>query len=107
MRPAAEGVANVDPVKLPEAPYEALGGSAAGVKDAAGPVVGSSEVPAASIQIEEGRTKQGRAFVKVYGTNEDALRVHREYQERGRQPTACKDDQFKKGAWFFWIVECG
>lgn len=78
-------------------------GSAAGTEDAPGPVAEAGEVLASSVRIEEGRTKQGRVYVKVYGTKEDALKVHQEYQERGRQPTACMADRFVKGAWYFYI----
>ena len=57
----------------------------------------------AGVRVEEGRTGRRRAFVKVHGSREDALAIHREYMEKGRKPTACKPDRYSKEAWYFYI----
>ena len=55
------------------------------------------------VRVEEGRNRKGRFFVRVYGTKEDAMKVHAQYLADGREPTICKADRYNKGAWYFYI----
>ncbi len=68
--------------------------------------VGSTAQASTSVSTalaEQGRTRQGRPFVKVRGSHEDALRIYGEYKQRGRQPTTVKADKYERDAWYFYL----
>lgn len=58
----------------------------------------------AAVRITEGLTKKGRAFVRVTGSYENALRTRQQYANKGFRPAECKADRFSAGAWYFYIA---
>lgn len=58
-------------------------------------------VPVAAVT--EGMSRNGRPFVRVAGTREQANRVAAEYAARGKHPGAVKQDQKDKGIWYFYL----
>lgn len=52
---------------------------------------------------QEGRTEQGRRYVRVHGTREDADGVRREYLARNANPGEVRADRRDPGIWFFYL----
>ncbi len=48
-------------------------------------------------------TKDGRRFVRVRGTREEAEGVRSEVEKRGERVGAMKSDRFERGAWYFYL----
>lgn len=61
------------------------------------------EVGKAGAEVTRGRTRQGREYVKVRGTREEAEAVHREYAERVYAVSELAADKFEAGSWFFYL----
>jgi hypothetical protein len=54
-------------------------------------------------EVTRGRTRQGRKYVKVRGTREEAEAVRREYADRGYAVSELAADKFEAGSWFFYL----
>jgi hypothetical protein len=54
-------------------------------------------------QVQTGLTKEGRRWVKVVGTREQADELHARYMARGQRPSPLQRDRFTQGAWFFYV----
>lgn len=53
--------------------------------------------------VKTGRTKNGRPYVKVTGSKEDAEKVRKEYEEKGYNTGTVQKDRYTKGTWFFYL----
>ncbi|MEM3434303.1 MAG: nuclease-related domain-containing protein [Candidatus Methanomethyliaceae archaeon] len=53
--------------------------------------------------VEKGQTKDGRRYIKVFGTKEDAEKVRADYFGRGERPSDLRQDRYKQGVWFFYL----
>ena len=58
-----------------------------------------------SRNIQIGKTKEGRFFVKVVGSEEEAQRVWDHYRKEEKNPSTIRADKFTKNAWFFYFEE--
>ena len=61
------------------------------------------EMPKVKISVEEGKTRQGRRFVRVMGTKDEAEDVRREYAGKGMKPAEVKADKREPGVWYFYL----
>jgi hypothetical protein len=59
--------------------------------------------PAIAPQTTEGASRNGRRFVRVTGTREQAELVAKQYTARGEHPSAIKQDQKDAGVWYFYL----
>jgi hypothetical protein len=53
--------------------------------------------------VQEGKTRQGRHYVRIRGNREEAEGVRKEYAARGLQPEELKADRRESGVWFFYV----
>jgi hypothetical protein len=53
--------------------------------------------------VTEGTSRNGRPFVRVAGTREQADHMAAEYVSRGKHPGAVKQDQKDKSIWYFYL----
>lgn len=56
-------------------------------------------------QIETGRTKQGKDFVRISGCIADAENVWEQYRSEGKEPSTLKPDKYRESTWFFYFSE--
>ncbi|MBC7343684.1 MAG: NERD domain-containing protein [Clostridia bacterium] len=61
------------------------------------------EVGRTGVEVTRGRNRQGREYVKVRGTREEAEAIRREYAERGYVVSTLVADRFEAGGWFFYL----
>lgn len=61
------------------------------------------ELPAPPIQIQEGKTRNGRTYVKILGPKQEAEKVRARYETEGKCPGVLKSDRFTNGAWIFYL----
>lgn len=61
------------------------------------------EAGKARTEVTRGRNRQGREYVKVRGTKEEAEAVRREHAERGYAVSELAADKFEGGSWFFYV----
>jgi len=54
-------------------------------------------------QVEVKQTKDGRKYVKVTGSKDEAEKVRNHYFNQGYKPSPVKSDRFTKGAWYFYL----
>lgn len=66
-------------------------------------ILDENNAPREQVTVKKGRTKDGRHYVKVFGTRTDAERIRAEYISRGERPDSLREDRFEKGAWFFYL----
>ncbi|NSW82775.1 MAG: NERD domain-containing protein [Syntrophothermus sp.] len=57
------------------------------------------------IQVQSGKTKNGRLFVKILGNEEEARQVWERYKEEGKNPGQLSVDKFSPNAWFFYYTD--
>jgi len=62
-----------------------------------------SSVISSPEQVEIKQTKDGRKYVKVVGSKDEAERVRARYSAQGCRPLPVKSDRFTKGAWYFYL----
>lgn len=53
--------------------------------------------------VQEATTRQGRRYVRIKGSREEADSIRKEYAAKGRQPDELKADRREPGVWFFYI----
>lgn len=54
-------------------------------------------------KIERRQTKDGRRYVRVYGTEEEAEEVRLKIKQGGEKVGPLKSDRYNRGAWFFYL----
>lgn len=54
-------------------------------------------------EVTRGKNRQGREYIKVRGTREEAEAVRREYAQRGYAVSELAADKFESGGWFFYL----
>jgi len=55
------------------------------------------------VSFREGQTRQGRRYVRVYGTRKQAEKVRNQYASKGFSPTKVRSDRSESGVWFFYL----
>lgn len=53
--------------------------------------------------VEEGQTREGRRYVRVRGTKQEAEGIRLRYATRGFRPGELKGDRYESGVWFFYL----
>jgi len=53
--------------------------------------------------VKTGRTKNGRPYVNVTGSREDAENIRKVYEEKGYNTGTVQKDRYTKGTWFFYL----
>jgi hypothetical protein len=56
-----------------------------------------------SPKIEQRQTKDGRRYVRIYGTEEEAKEVRLKFEKNGEKAGPLKSDRYNRGAWYFYI----
>lgn len=55
------------------------------------------------IQVQMGRTKNGRSYVKILGSKEDAQKIWEKYEDK--KPSELKADKYSTNAWYFYVED--
>lgn len=53
--------------------------------------------------VEEGKNKDGRKFVRITGTVEQAKEIRQKYLQEGQNPGKLSKDRYKQGIFYFYI----
>lgn len=56
-----------------------------------------------SPKIDQRQTKDGRRYVRVYGTEEEAKEIRLKVEKDGEKVGPLKSDRYNRGAWFFYL----
>jgi hypothetical protein len=63
----------------------------------------ASQGPVSDVKVKTGRTRDGRCYVRVIGSKDEAEAVRMSYAKDGKTPGPLKADRFTGEAWFFYL----
>lgn len=56
-----------------------------------------------NLNYEQRKTKDGRSYVRVSGSRQEAQTVWEEFKKKGEKPGEIKKDRYKPGIWYFYL----